>query len=196
MFFDRAFTHNETTSIVIDNFNAAYTITKHLIDMGCKRIMHLGGNVLRNVYADRLKGYKQALKDAHLKFDEKLVHISSLSEEAGLKAGQLILNMKERPDGVFASNDTCAVHCMIKLMEAGVTIPDDIAFAGFNNDPISKIIQPNLTTVNYPGYTIGESAVNGLINHLNNVSSIKNTNSIVLRSDLIIRESSLKKKTL
>ncbi len=196
VFFDRTFPHNESTSIVIDNYKAAYDVTKHLIEQGCKKIMHLGGNTLRNVYTDRLNGYKQALRDHNIKFDDKFASISDLSEQAGTKAGEHILNMKDKPDGVFAANDTSAVHCMIRLIEAGISIPNDIAFAGFNNDPISKVIQPNLTTVNYPGYTIGESAVNSLINHLNGVSSIKTTNSIVLRSDLIIRASSLKKKTL
>ena len=62
IFFDRIYPHSESTSIVIDNYKAAYEVTKHLIDQGCRRIMHLGGNMLRNVYSDRLKGYKQALE--------------------------------------------------------------------------------------------------------------------------------------
>ena len=85
---------------------------------------------------------------------------------------------------------------MMKLKEAGIRIPGDIAFAGFNNDPISKIIEPNLTTVNYSGYDMGEAAVISLINHLNGISNVKTTNTIILRSDLIIRESSLKNKSL
>ena len=104
--------------------------------------------------------------------------------------------MSSKPDAVFSANDTAAVYCMMKLKEAGIRIPNDIAFAGFNNDPISKIIEPNLTTVSYSGYAIGEAAVTTLINHLNGVSSIKTTNSIILRSDLIIRGSSLKNKNL
>ena len=83
---------------------------------------------------------------------------------------------------------------MIRLKAAGIRIPEDIAFAGFNNDPISKVVEPNLTTVNYSGYAIGEAAVTSLINHLKGISSIKTTNTIILRSDLIIRESSLKKQ--
>lgn len=197
VFFDRIYSDIENTNIVIDNYKAAYEVTKHLIEQGCRKIMHLGGNLLRNVYADRLKGYKQALKDNNIPFDEKkLVYISKLSEEAGMKAAEQILKMSGKPDGVFSANDTAAVYCMIKLKEAGIRIPGDIAFAGFNNDPISKIIEPNLTTVNYSGYEIGEAAVTTLINHLNGVSSIKTTNSIILRSDLIIRESSLKNKSL
>lgn len=198
VFFDRTFPHHESTSIIIDNAKAAYDITKHLIDKGCRRIMHLGGNVLRNVYSERIKGYKQALRDHNLPFEEKLLYISKLSEDAGTQAGERILKMKEkdRPDGVFSANDTAAVHCMLTLKSAGFRIPQDIAFAGFNNDPISKVIEPNLTTVNYSGYNVGEAAVSNLINHLNGVADIKTTNTIILRCDLVIRESSQKNKSL
>jgi LacI family transcriptional regulator len=196
IFFDRVYAHNDCTSIVIDNYKAGYEVTKHLIEQGFRRIMHLGGNMLRNVYLDRLKGYKQALRDFKIPFTEKLVHISQLTEEAGAEAAELILGMSKKPDAVFSANDTCAVYCMIRLKETGIRIPDDIAFAGFNNDPISKVIEPNLTTVNYSGYQVGEEAVRNLINHLTGISSIKITNTIVLRSDLIIRDSSLKKKSL
>ena len=197
VFFDRVHPHADCTCIVIDNYTAAYNMTKHLIGGGSSRIMHLGGNMLRNVYSDRLKGYKQALKDHKIPFNEKLVSVSNLAEKDGTDAAEHILKMKikDRPDAVFASNDTAAVHCMIRLKSAGIKIPADIAFAGFNNDPISKVVEPNLTTVNYSGYHIGETAVRNLINHLNGVSSTKTTNTIVLRSDLVIRESSLKKKS-
>jgi LacI family transcriptional regulator len=197
IFFDRIYSHNESTSVVIDNYRAAYDVTKHLLEQGCRRIMHLGGNMLRNVYSDRLKGYKQALNDHKIIFDDKLVLISKLNEEAGTEAAKIILKMAgKQPDAVFSANDTAAVFCMIKLKEAGIRIPGDIAFAGFNNDPVSKIIEPNLTTVNYSGYDMGEAAVNSIINHLNGISSVKTTNTIILRSDLIIRESSLKNKSL
>ncbi len=198
VFFDRTYPHNESTSIIIDNYKAAYDITKHLLDQGCRRIMHLAGNMLRNVYADRLQGYKEALKDYKIAFDEKLIYISKLDEAAGTAAAEHILKVKvvNRPDAVFSANDTAAVHCMIRLKTAGISIPADIAFAGFNNDPISKVIEPNLTTVNYSGYHIGEAAVMSLINHLNGISSTKNTNTIILRADMIIRESSLKRKSL
>jgi LacI family transcriptional regulator len=197
VFFDRIYPHSDSTSILIDNYKAAYDVTKHLIDQGCRKIMHLGGNMLRNVYADRLKGYKQALRDHNISFDEKkMLYISRLSEEAGTKAAEHILKMSSKPDAVFSANDTAAVYCMLRLKKAGIRIPADIAFAGFNNDPVSKIIEPNLTTVNYSGYDVGEAAVATLINHLNGIASIKTTNSIILRADLIIRESSLKNKNL
>ena len=79
------------------------------------------------------------------------------------------------------------------LKENGIKIPDDIAIVGFNNDAIGKLIEPALTTINYPGKKIGEIAAQNLINHLKGITNIQLTNSIIVDSDLIIRKSSLKK---
>ena len=128
-------------------------------------------------------------------FDEKKVLINNLSQEAGVQAAAAILQMNPLPDAIFAANDNCAVGCMIALKKAGIRIPHDMAFAGFNNDPVSTVIEPNLTTINYPGYKMGEMAAASLINHLNGVNSIDTTNTILLRSELIIRASSLKTKS-
>jgi LacI family transcriptional regulator len=193
IFFDRVHPHPDSTNVIIDNYKAAYDITKHLTDQGYRRIMHLTGNMLRNVYSERLRGYRDALENAGVTYDEKLIYINQLSEASGKNAAEHILSMKKRPDAVFSANDTCAVYCMMHLKEAGIKIPGDIAFAGFNNDPVSKIIEPNLTTINYSGYHVGEAATNCLIGYLENDSSVKNTTTIVLRSELIIRNSSLKK---
>lgn len=75
-----------------------------------------------------------------------------------------------------------------------IKIPDDIAFVGFNNDPVSSVIEPHLTTVNYPAYEIGEAAAQNLIDHLNGKTSITSTDRIILRSELIIRDSSIKNR--
>jgi LacI family transcriptional regulator len=79
---------------------------------------------------------------------------------------------------------------MVALKQGGIRIPEDIAFVGFNNDPVSTVVEPNLTTINYPGYEMGQVAARNLINHLNGASSIDTTNTIILRSELIVRESS------
>jgi LacI family transcriptional regulator len=194
----RTYPASESTCVIIDNFRSAYNVTKHMLDKGCRRIFHLAGNMRLNVYSERLRGYKEALRDHKIPFDEKLIYTCKLDESSGTAAAEQLLKLKpkKRPDAVFSANDTAAVHCMIRLKAAGIRIPEDIAFAGFNNDPITKVIEPNLTTVNYSGYHIGETAVMSLINHLNRISSTKTTNTILLRSDLVIRESSLKKKSL
>ena len=194
IFFDRVEEHKSFTNILINNKKAAYEATSHLIEQGCKRIVYITATPKRNVYIDRLQGYKEALANHHLDFKEEYVLISNLSQEAGAEAASIILQMKPLPDAVFVANDNCAVGCMVALKKAGIRIPEDIAFAGFNNDPVSTVVEPNLTTINYPGYEMGQAAARNLINHLNGASSIISTNTIILRSELIIRESSVGKK--
>ena len=190
LFFDRVVEHKDCTSILIDNRKAAYEATTHLIQQGCKKIVHISAIPKRNVYADRLKGYKDALEDHNIEFSNENVILGNLSQEAGVSAADTIKAMKKMPDGVFVSNDFCAVVCMQALKQAGFKIPGDIAFVGFNNDPVSTVIEPNLSTINYPGYQMGEVAAQNLINHLNGAFTLEITNRIILRSDLIIRESS------
>jgi LacI family transcriptional regulator len=99
--------------------------------------------------------------------------------------------MLPRPDGIFTSNDTTAVAAMVELERAGVIIPDEIAVVGFNNDPISQVIRPNLTTVDYPARQIGEIAATSLVNKLKNSESA-NFSTIMLKHDLICRQSSFR----
>jgi LacI family transcriptional regulator len=193
IFFDRVTEHNHCTNILIDNRKAAYEITSHLIGQGCKRIVHITAASDSNVYVDRLTGYKQALQAHRIPVRKEYIISSDLSQEAGAAAAAKIRLLRPLPDAVFVANDNCAVGCMLALQQAGISIPDEIAFAGFNNDPVSKVVVPNLTTINYPGHEMGETAARHLINHLNGTAPIHSTNTILLRSELIIRASSLKK---
>jgi len=195
IFFDRVQEHQQCPNIFIDNYKAAYNITNHLIEQGCNRIMHIGGNQLRNVYTERYNGYKRALTDHGLPLEKDLLIVNDLSAKAGAEAAWSILKMTERPDAVFAANDICAISCMQVLKKQGIKIPQDIAFAGFNNDPTSLVIEPNLTTIDYRGHEMGEVAAKILIGHLDNNNDLQQTHSLILRSELIIRESSLKKST-
>ncbi|WPP50041.1 LacI family DNA-binding transcriptional regulator [Catalinimonas niigatensis] len=192
IFFDRVFEDPNCISIIINNFQAGYDATKHLIEQGCRRIVHIGGNLTSNVYADRHEGYKKALKDHQITYDPELVIIDIRGGQLGIKAAQQILNMELLPDGIFTANDTSAVACMSELKRAGIRIPQDVAIVGFNDDPIAKLIEPFLTTVHYPGYEMGELAASTLINRLNKLP-VNNLNTIVLRHEVIVRESSLKK---
>ena len=193
IFFDRVAEQQEVTSVIINNYRSGFEVTSHLISQGCRQIAHITGNVLRNVYADRLKGYKQALSDNGLSFCKEYLMETDLSEEAGIESAKKLLKMKVKPDGIFVANDTCAISCIQYLQKKGVDIPADIAVAGFNNNPISRVIEPAMTTVNYPAREMGEVAVTNLINHLNGSSNIHATNTIILRSDLIVRNSTLRK---
>ena len=120
IFFDRVVEHEHCPSIFIDNYKAAYNITTHLIEQGCKRIVHISGNQLRNVYRDRFNGYKKALEDHQIAFDDDLLIVNDLSAQAGTQAAQQILQMAVKPDGVFAANDLCAISCMQVLKSEGI----------------------------------------------------------------------------
>ena len=194
IFFDRVLDNPHYTNILIDNKKAAKQATEHLISQGCKRIVHVTASSRLNVYEERLKGYKEALAAHKMKFDKKNVITGNLSLKAGEAAAKLILKMKPLPDGIFVANDNCAVGCMLAVKQAGIRIPEDIAFVGFNNDPVSKVVEPNLTTINYPGYEMGEVAAQTLINHLTGTSTIHATNTIILRWEFLVRASSQKNK--
>ncbi|MDQ6889098.1 MAG: LacI family transcriptional regulator [Bacteroidota bacterium] len=193
IFFDRVEQDGNNTVVIIDNAKCGYQATQHLIEEGCKRIAHITCSLKRNVYSQRYKGYRDALFDYGFPLDEKLLIINDLSEKAGIESALEILKMNPMPDAAFITNDFVAAVCMRTLKEHGINIPGDIAIVGFNNDAIGKLIEPTLSTINYPGIDMGEIAARNLINHLKGVSNMHHTNTIVVRTELLIRNSSLKK---
>jgi LacI family transcriptional regulator len=194
IFFDRVSDCSGCMSVIIDNFRAGYEATSHLIEQGCRRIIHIGGNLLRNVYSERLEGYKKALADNKIEQDNNLVFITDLSGPSAADVVRKVMNMKIRPDGIFTANDTSAVAVIIELLKQGIKIPEDIAVIGFNNEPVSKVVKPNLSTIDYPALEIGEFAATSLINMLRGKQS-ENLSTIVLKHNLIVRESTLKTGT-
>lgn len=193
LFFDRVEQDEHSTIVIIDNARCGYTATEHLIEQGCKRIVHVTSSLNRNVYAQRYKGFRKALADHHLPFNENMLIVGNLTEKTGIEAAMQMMKMKPMPDGAFITSDFVASMCIRTLKENGVSVPDDIAIVGFNNDPIGKIVEPTLTTIDYPGEDMGEIAARNLINHLNGLTNINQTNTITVRSELIVRKSSLKK---
>jgi len=193
VYFDRVFENSEGAKIIINNFRAGYDATNHLIEQGCKRIAHITSNLTRNVYGERMRGYKQALLDHKIKFDEKLLIVDGLKEEDSTRSANRILAIKPLPDGIFITNDFCAAVVMQVLKDAGIKVPEDIAIVGFNNDIIGKVISPKLTTINYPGFEMGQLAARTLIGHLTGLWDMNITSTMVIKSELIVRESSLKK---
>lgn len=192
LFFDRVMEHPSCTNIVIDNVKAGYDAANHLIEQGCRRFMHVTGNLKRNVYSDRLKGFETAIRENGLTFDRKLLHVTDFGPDSGTEVADKINELTSPPDGLFITNDSCAVSCIGLLKRRGFSVPGDIAVVGFNNDPVATVVDPDLTTIHYPGKEMGEIAVKSIINHLNGTMNMNPTNTIILRSELIIRGSSLK----
>lgn len=193
IFFDRVEKSFDNTVVVIDNYKCGYQATQHLIEQGCKRIVHITSSLARNVYAERYQGYRDALANNGLPFDESFLLINDLSEEAGIASAHRMLDIQPVPDGAFITNDFVAAVCMRTLKENNVRIPEDIAIVGFNDDAIGSLIEPALTTIRYPGIEMGEVAATSLINHLRGVSNILQIKTIVIGSDLIIRKSSVRR---
>lgn len=194
VYFDRVFESMDGAKIIINNFQAGYDATRHLAEQGCRRIAIITSSLKRNVYSERMRGYKQALEDHGQRFNEKMVIVDGLKEEDAIRSANRILALKPLPDGIFITNDFCAAVIMQVLKDAGIRVPQDIAVVGFNNDIIGKVISPKLTTINYPGFEMGKVAARSLINHLKGTWDMSLTNTVVIKSELIIRESSLKKE--
>lgn len=192
LFFDRGCDEFDCVNVVIDNFKMGYETTCHLIEQGCRRIMHVTGNQQSSVYLDRYKGYRAAMEEKKIPFDPSLLIETKLGINEGVAVGQELLKMDNRPDAVFISNDACAAGVMTTLKSAGIKVPEDIAIAGFNNDPISILVEPRLTTVDYPGYEMGEMVSRLMIDQLNGMSNLDTNNQVIIKTELLKRESSLK----
>lgn len=192
VFFDRVEKTGSNGMVVIDNVGMGYTATRHLIQQGCRRIAIVTSSLERNVYSERYKGFRNALRDHDISFTKDLLIVNDIREEAGVDAAQQIMQMKEKPDGLFITNDLVAAVCMRTLIEYGVQVPDDIAIVGFNNDAICKLTDPTITTINYPGIEMGRVAATKLINNIMGKSEKVQRDTAVIPAELIVRHSSLK----
>lgn len=186
VFYDRPVPLKNATSITVNDFEASFNATEHLIKKGCKNIVHFSGIQKIDLYKNRKEGYIAALKKHNIPLKKDYIFEAKLSEEDGVTFAKKIVNMKE-VDGIFSSNDTSAISAMQYLKANGIRIPQDISVVGFNNDAISAVIEPNLTTINQPDYEMGTIACEALISLIQKKE--KNTSSKVLSTELIVRNS-------
>jgi LacI family transcriptional regulator len=192
IFFDRVEPNHNNTVVVIDNHKCGYEATAHLISQGCKRIAHITSSLQRNVYSERYRGYRDALSKHGMGFSEDMLIINGLSEEEAIDSAKKLLRLRPLPDAAFITNDFVAAVCMRVWKENKIAIPDKLAVVGFNNDTIATLIEPTLTTINYPGKQMGEVVAHNLINHLSGKGDLQKIKTIVVNSELIVRQSSLK----
>ena len=190
VFFDRIVEEIPAHKIVIDDFGGAYRATQHLIEQGRKKVAHIGGPLNLQIYAKREAGYRQAISDAGLQINEDLILHNSLTREDGLNAIKRILQTKERPDAIFCANDTTALSAIIHLKEKGIKIPEDIAIVGFSNEPFSELVTPSISTIKQPGFEMGQKAAELLIKQIGSKVKPKNYQTIVMETELIVRNSS------
>ena len=147
------------SKIIINDREAAYKATKHLIDSGCRRIAHFRGALLPQNSIDRFLGYKKALEDHGITYDSSIVYICErVDYENGIAAAKQLLKDHKNVDGIFAITDLVAIGAISVFNEMGIKVPDDISIMGFSNWFIASAITPSLSTVDQPGYEMGKKA--------------------------------------
>ncbi|WP_139491363.1 catabolite control protein A [Brevibacillus dissolubilis] len=156
-------------SVTIDHFQAAYDATQALISRGHKRVgmitgpMHdpLGGLV-------RFEGYKQALADAGIEYDQELVKHGNYWYESGLSSMNEFMELSDAPTAVFVASDEMAIGAIHAVQDKGRRVPDDVEIIGYDNIRLAEMVRPKLTSVVQPMYDIGAVAMRLLTKYMNN----------------------------
>ncbi|MFQ3215212.1 MAG: LacI family transcriptional regulator [Marivirga sp.] len=194
VFFDRVIDNINACKVIVNDEQGAYEATTHLIEQGFYRIAHLAGPQNLAISNNRLNGYKAALADNKNMIDENLVKICGLGtyEEAEAITNEL-LDYRFPPDAIFANNDVAAYGAMTAIKKRGLRIPQDIAIVGFSNWRFSSLIEPALSSVTQPGFKMGQEATRLLMKQIMQPDDEEAiTETISLKTNLVVRESSLK----
>ncbi len=155
--------HPSIPSVHVDNFTASYEAVTYLINNGHKKIGMIKGSNGEPIWEDRFKGYKKALEDAGLSFQEKWVVESGVSLEEGSRSMSKIVKQETFPTAVFCSTDSMAIGAMNYLLDHGFKVPEDISVFGFDGIELSKLIRPRLSTIEYSAVEIGMTATRHLM---------------------------------
>lgn len=192
--FDKIAKLVKCSKIIIDDQKAAYLATQHLIDTGCKRIAHFRGPLLPQNSIDRFLGYKKALLDNGMEYDPSLVYLNDCDENSfddGKMNAIKLYNDHDDVDGIFINTDMVAIGAISEFNKLGVKIPEEISIVGFSNWFMSSVISPTITTIDQPGYTMGQTAFKQLYKEIKAIKNnvVLNPQTIQLETALIKRES-------
>lgn len=190
VFFDRICEVIDTAKVTTNDYDCGYEVTKHLIDRGCKRIALLSVSDSLSISSKRMQGYQQALAD--YKMDPDCCQVIDFNEDL-TKNHELLTNVlssKERPDGIIATVSKMTTDLYMVCMELGIRIPQDIKVVCFSNDATAAILNPSLSTITQPAFEMGKKAAEILFRSLKKNFLITNEESVVIPSQLIVRNSS------
>jgi LacI family transcriptional regulator len=190
IFFDRKKDLDGVSSVTINDYEVAYSATQHLIAEGCTKIAHLSGDKTLEIFQNRFNGYKQALLDNALEFNEDYVYQTKSNIEAGGLAAKKFLNLINPPDAIFSSSDFAALGAIQELQAQGINIPEDFCVVGFGNEPFTKFLELSISTIDQCPKEMGKIAASVLLEQIKNTSSIKIEKKVVLTTELLIRKSS------
>lgn len=191
VFFDRIAPEINADQIITDDIDASYNATRHLIETGRTRIAHFAGPQGLVIGRDRLQGYINALTEAGLPIDNRLIIEADTFEKARNTVGEM-LDAGIVPDGIFAVNDMTAIGAMQTMMKRGYKVPDDVSIVGFSDGYLSGVTDPHLSSVDQHGYEMGTTAAEMLFHRILSDEEEYVPEIKVLKADLIVRGSSLK----
>jgi len=189
--FDRVTPQLIAPSVRIDNEEGGFVATEHLIEQGYKRIAVLAGPENLGVSNSRLGGYLNALKKHKIKKDPSLIVHCDFNQDYAYYATLELLAMKKRPDAIFTISDRMAIGAMLAIKKKGLSMPKEIGLCGFNNEPVTGLVTPSISSVEMPSFELGKLAAKLFIetmHHPENMNMVEK----VLKPKLIIRESSQK----
>jgi LacI family transcriptional regulator len=150
-------------SIEIDNYGGAYAMVQHLAGATRRRVAVIIGTPNNRDAAERLRGYRAALRDLHIERTPEWELAGNFTEASGYEAVRRFLSLRVRPAALFASNDSMAIGALSALLEAGLSVPDDVAVGGFDDIPMARYTNPPLTSVQVPMGELGAHAVHRLV---------------------------------
>ena len=183
---DRRVSNAEVDNIIIDNVQAAHTITTHLLEHGYRRIGAIFG-IGSTTGRERREGFVAALKDHNIQQSSDLIKYTNPREEDGFNTTIKLLGLSEPPDAIFTSNSLLAAGALRALRESDIAIPEEIAFASFDETTWAKLVVPALTVIEQPTYDIGRTATELLIKRIQDPT--RSTREVTLKSKLIVRQS-------
>ncbi len=156
-------------SLTVDNYGGARAMIQHLVESGHRRIALITGPEENFDSVERLRGATDALRELLPGVNPQILR-GDFTEQSGFRAGRMLLASADRPDAIFAANDMMALGCIFALTEGGVSVPGDIAIAGFDDIPFARCVNPPLSTVRVRIAELGELALERLLRAINATS--------------------------
>lgn len=153
----------EIGSFSIDHYTTAYEAVSYLIDQGHRKIAHICGDPTFPHSALRIQGYRMALLDHGISFDERLLLEGNFTPLSGFATMSELIDKGISVDAVFSANDQMAIGAMKAILNSGMRIPEDVAVVGFDDLAVSSIVSPSLTTIHYPIYQMGYGAMRNIV---------------------------------
>lgn len=184
---DHAIEQGNVDSVVIDNFNGACKMVNHLLELGHRRIGFLRGPQDRPSFIQRFEGYKETLKKAGLKYDEKIVWEADLDFNDAYKVMKKKIKTQPFPTAIFATTDIVILAAAKIIREEGLRIPEDVSLAGFDDILQAKQAHPPLTTIRVSKREMGRIAARKLFENLNGIT--KKPSQTVILTELVVRDS-------